>query len=121
MRKIAILLLVEIVLCFSMSGCYEKQDIIDARDEGYQLAEEKYTEELETLKSDANSYERRIYELEKELEEQYHLGHSDGYDEGYDEGYYDALDEHDECENYDKYADAMRRIAEVLDEVGDID
>ena len=87
MKKIAILFLVEIVLCFSMSGCYEKQDIIDARDEGYQLAEEKYTEELETLKSDANSYERRIYELEKELEEQYRLGHSDGYDEGYDEGY----------------------------------
>ena len=67
MKRIAILLLVEIVLCFSMSGCYEKQDIIDARDEGYHLAEEKYTEELETLKSDANSYERRISELEKEL------------------------------------------------------
>lgn len=46
---------------------------------------------------------------------------TDGLDEGYDEGYYDALNEHDECKDYDKYSDAMRRIVEILDEVDAID
>ena len=51
----------------------------------------------------------------------YDDGYTDGHDEGYDEGYYDALNEHDECEDCDKYSDAMRRIVEILDEVGAID
>ena len=44
------------------------------------------------------------------------------YDEGYADGYDDALDEcDDECEDCERYSDAMRRIVEILDEVGVID
>ena len=43
------------------------------------------------------------------------------YDEGYADGYDDALDECDECEDCERYSDAMRRIVEILDEVGVID
>ena len=43
------------------------------------------------------------------------------YDEGYNDGYADAQDEYEECEDCERYSDAMHRIAEILDEVGVID
>ena len=45
-----------------------------------------------------------------------------GYDEGYDDGYADAQDEYEcECEDCERYSDAMHRIVAILDEVGVID
>jgi hypothetical protein len=44
-----------------------------------------------------------------------------GYDEGYEDGYADAQEEYEECEDCDRYTDAMRRIVAILDEVGAID
>ena len=43
------------------------------------------------------------------------------YDEGYADGYADAQDEYEECEDCEKYSDAMVRIVAILDEVGAID
>ena len=43
------------------------------------------------------------------------------YDEGYADGYSDAQGEYEECEDCDKYSDAVLRIIEILDEVGAID
>lgn len=43
------------------------------------------------------------------------------YNEGYADGYDDAQEEYEDCEDCDKYSDAMHRIVEILDEVGVID
>jgi hypothetical protein len=38
-----------------------------------------------------------------------------GYDDGYNDGYADAQDEYEECEDCERYSDAMHRIVAILD------
>ena len=85
MKRVASIF-IALALCFSMSGCFVQHDTSYAKEEGYHLAEEKFSAELDDLKSENAAYEDRISELEKELEEQYHQGRSEGYEEGYEEG-----------------------------------
>ena len=73
------------------------------------------------LTADQKAWLHSLTDCKGDYDDGYDDGYADGHDGGYDEGYYDALNEHDECEDYDKYADAMRRIVEILDEVDAID
>lgn len=73
------------------------------------------------LTAEQKAWLHSLTDCKGDYDDGYDDGYTDGLDEAYDEGYYDALIEHDECEDHDKYADAIRRIVEILDEVDAID
>ena len=85
--KRAATLLVALLICFSLCSCYTYEDIENARNSANEEAEEEISSLEESAREAEIYYENRIYELEKQIDENYKSGLSDGYDEGYDEGY----------------------------------